>query len=72
MFHRQKRSSGFAGSVLLSVPGLGNKTIEKLYSQYKTYEKIKDAGFEELSSVIGRARAKALTDYFYHQNQKKL
>jgi excinuclease ABC subunit C len=64
MFHRQKRSTGFARSVLLSVPGLGNKTIEKLYSHFKTYERIRDVGFEELSLVIGRTRAKTLTDYF--------
>jgi len=64
MFHRQKRSSGFAKSVLLSVPGIGNNTIEKLYYHFKTYEKIRNAGIEELASVIGKTRAKELTDYF--------
>ncbi len=72
MFHRQKRSSGFARSVLLAVPGIGNKTIERLYSNFKSYDRIRDAGFEELSSVIGSTRAKSLKDFFHRKNQNEL
>lgn len=64
MFHRQKRSSGFANSILESVPGLGAKTIEKLYKNFRTYESIMNADFGELSSVIGKTRAKLVIEYF--------
>lgn len=64
MFHRQKRSSDFARSVLESVPGLGSKTIEKLYKQFKTFDAIRNAGFEELSSAIGKSKAEVVIDYF--------
>lgn len=64
MFHRQKRSSQFAKSVLESIPGLGIKTIEKLYGHFDSLESIRNTGFDGLASVIGRKRAKILTDYF--------
>jgi excinuclease ABC subunit C len=64
MFHRQKRSSDFARSVLESVPGLGSKTIERLYKQFKTFDIIESAGFDELANVIGNAKARVVRDYF--------
>ncbi len=64
MFHRKKRSSDFAKSILETIPGLGIKTIERLYEHFNTYENIRNAGFEELVSVIGRTKAKALTSHF--------
>ncbi len=71
VFHRQKRSSGFAKSILESVPGLGSKTIEKLYKHFKTYESIRKSSFEEISSVIGKSKARALIDHFYGCDQDK-
>lgn len=63
-FHRQKRSSDFTRSVLESVQGLGTKTIEKLYKQFKSLDSIKKANLEELTAVIGKSKAKAVNDYF--------
>lgn len=63
LFHRQKRSSLFARSVLEAVPGLGAKTIEKLYKHYKTYDSIVKADRDELISLIGNSRAHLLLEY---------
>jgi excinuclease ABC subunit C len=63
LFHRQKRSSGFAKSVLESVPGLGPKTIEKLYQNYKTYNSIVNAESTELEALIGSSKARLLKKY---------
>ncbi len=70
MFHRQKRSSVFARSVLESVPGLGKRTVEKLYDQFKTYDAIVTASTVQLSAVIGQARARKLIDYLAHREEK--
>jgi excinuclease ABC subunit C len=64
MFHRQKRSSEFARSILESVPGLGSKSIERLYKQFKTFDSIEKADLDELANVIGKARARVVKDYF--------
>jgi excinuclease ABC subunit C len=66
-FHRQKRSAGFTRSVLENVPGLGPKTIEKLYRKFLTFESIQKASFEDAEKVIGKAKAKILTGYFSAQ-----
>jgi len=64
LFHRQKRSSEFARSVLESVPGFGTKTVEKLYERFKTFDAIVDAGYEEIAGVIGKSKAGRLIEYF--------
>ncbi len=64
LFHRQKRSSDFTTSALESVPGVGPKTIAKLYKQFRTYESIRITGFDELAAVVGKSAAKKLIDYF--------
>ena len=63
LFHRQKRSSGFAKSILESVPGLGPKTIEKLYQHYRTYNSIVNAELTDLIVIIGSSKAKLLKEY---------
>ncbi len=71
MFHRTKRSSEFARSVLEAVPGLGRRTVEKLYEKFKTYDAITDAGIDELASVIGKSKARLLNDYFIKSNDSE-
>jgi excinuclease ABC subunit C len=62
-FHRQKRSSEFTKSILEEIPGLGQKTIEKLYAAFRSYSSIQDASFEDLSKVIGTSKARILKDH---------
>jgi excinuclease ABC subunit C len=64
LFHRQKRSSDFAKSVLESVPGLGAKTIERLYKRFRTFEGIRNSGYGELVETVGKSKAKVITEYF--------
>jgi excinuclease ABC subunit C len=63
-FHRQKRSSGFTRSALEEIPGLGSKTVGKLYNVFKNYNSIQDASFEDLSRAIGKSKAEILKEYF--------
>lgn len=67
-FHRQKRSINFINSELNSIPGIGDKTIEVLFKNYKSFNKIKAATIENLSAVVGNYKASKIYSYF---NQKK-
>lgn len=64
-FHRNKRDKATLHSELLDIKGISDKTAEKLLKHFHSVEKIKTAGEEELISVIGKAKAKMLSEYFH-------
>ena len=63
--HRNKRSKGAIQSEILGIEGIGPKTQEELMKQLKTVSKIKAASLEELSSIIGKAKATIVYTYFH-------
>ncbi|MGB5989901.1 MAG: excinuclease ABC subunit UvrC [Marinifilaceae bacterium] len=63
-FHRNKRSKAFIASELDSISGIGEKTKEKLYGQFKSTKYMKEANLESLESVIGKSKAQIVFDYF--------
>lgn len=63
-FHRQKRSKTAWHSDLENISGIGPKTIEKLLQSFKSLKRIKSANFEELSEVVGRAKAETIMNYY--------
>ena len=63
--HRNKRSKGAIQSEILGIEGIGPKTQEELMKQLKTVSKIKAASLEELSSIIGKAKANIVYTYFH-------
>lgn len=63
-FHRQKRSGTMTRSALEDIPGIGSKSIEKLFMKFKSLEKIKSMSQEEIAKEIGLERARALIDRF--------
>ena len=63
-FHRQKRSKAFIHSELEQIEGVGAKTIEALLRHFRTVEKVRAANWEELSALIGPAKARKVRAYF--------
>lgn len=63
-FHRLKRSGDLIQSALDEIPGIGSKTVEKLYIRFKSLEGIRTATTESLENEIGLARAKRIKEYF--------
>ena len=63
-FHRQKRSKAFIHSELEQIEGVGSKTIETLLQHFRTVEKVRAANPEELSALIGPAKARKVRAYF--------
>ena len=61
--HRKKRNKLSNTSLLDQAPGIGPKLKEKLYLNFKTLEKIKNADLIELQKVIGEKRAFLLKEF---------
>jgi excinuclease ABC subunit C len=68
--HRNRRSKNAVGSALDQVKGLGPKTIEALYHEFKSLTKMKEAAPELITKKIGAAKAKLLFEFFsQHEDQ---
>ena len=63
-FHRKLREKGQINSVLSEIKGIGEKTEITLFQYFKTIDMIAKASLEELSGVIGKAKAKIIRNYF--------
>lgn len=61
--HRKKRSADQTESQLLKVEGIGSKTIEKLYRDFKSFERIKNASFDEIAGSIGKSKADLILNF---------
>ena len=52
--HRNRRSKGQISSELRSMPGVGEKTAQKLLSRFKSLSAIKQASLEDIQAVVGK------------------
>ena len=59
-FHRDKRSKHQLKSELDAIPGVGVKTKQTLLKAFKSVKRIREASEEELSKVVGPAKAKLI------------
>jgi len=55
--HRNKRSKGVIKTELSDIKGIGDKLAEKLLREFKSVKRIKEATLEELTALIGKAKA---------------
>ena len=58
--HRNRRSKGQISSELRSIPGVGDKTAQKLLSRFKSLAAIKRASLEEIQAVVGKSVAQKI------------
>lgn len=63
-FHRKKRSHRILQSEFTRIPGIAEKSTERLLMHFKSAQKIKEASMEELLEVVDKKKAKAIFDYF--------
>jgi len=61
-FHRKQRSKGQVRSALDEIPGIGPKTRTVLLKHFKSLKRIREASQDELSAVIGPAKARVLCE----------
>ena len=63
-FHRQKRSKSQIQTELEQIEGIGKQTVIALLARFKSAKRVKETSLEELSKLIGKARAAKVFDYF--------
>ncbi|MDN5212665.1 excinuclease ABC subunit UvrC [Fulvivirgaceae bacterium BMA12] len=63
-FHRNLRSKNSLLSELEGIKGVGEKTVDKLLSSFRSVKRIREATHAELTEVIGKDKAGVVRDYF--------
>jgi excinuclease ABC subunit C len=63
-FHRNQRSREFTTTELTEIPGVGQKTADKLLVHFGSVKKVKAASVTELSEVVGLAAAKKVKKFY--------
>ena len=63
-FHRDKRSKNAIQSGLTVIPGIGEKTMEKLLTEFKSLKRLKETPETEIAKVIGKSKAEKVVQYF--------
>ncbi len=67
-FHRQKRSKSAIQTELEQIEGIGEKTVVALLKKFKSAKRVKEATLNELTKIVGKARAKKIFDFFNSNN----
>ncbi len=62
-FHRNTRSKNAVGSGLETIPGVGEKSIQALFSRFRSIEGVRKASFSELVEEIGKVRTLKVQAY---------
>ena len=70
-FHRNKRSKHALHSELEEIKGIGPKTRDILLKELKSVKRIKEASEEQISSLIGSAKAKIIIAHFHEKERTK-
>jgi excinuclease ABC subunit C len=63
-FHRDKRSKTALNSSIETIPGIGEKTMLTLIKHFKSVKRLKLATENEISEVVGVAKAKKISEFY--------
>lgn len=69
-FHRDKRSKEQTRSELDEIKGIGPESKKLLLREFKSMKRIKEASEQQLANVVGKAKARILTETFNNQQIK--
>ncbi len=62
--HRNRRSKTQTTSILDSIPGVGEATRTTLLKHFRSVKKITESTEDELSEVVGKAKARTIRQFF--------
>ena len=65
-FHRDQRSKNMIQSTLTDIPGIGEKTAQKLLIEYKSATNVRDQSLETLIAFLGKGNGNKVFNYFHH------
>lgn len=63
-FHRNQRSKNAMNIGLTKIPGIGEKTMEKLMKEFKSIKRLNETPAEAIEKVVGKSRAAKIRTYF--------
>ena len=63
-FHRTRREAARLRSELEQIPGVGEKTVQKLLKHFGSLERVRQASEEELAAVVGKAAARRVRGFY--------
>ena len=63
-FHRNQRSKNAIQPTLTKIPGIGEKTMEKLLTEFKSMKRLKETPQSEIEKVVGKSKAEKVVSYF--------
>jgi excinuclease ABC subunit C len=63
-FHRSRRNARQLTSELDAIPGVGDKTVQKLLKEFGSSELVRGASEDQLAAVIGRAAARKVKAHY--------
>jgi excinuclease ABC subunit C len=63
-FHRTRRNAQRLTSELDGIPGIGEKTVQRLLKHFGSSELVRTAGENELAAVVGRAASRRVRRYY--------
>lgn len=67
-FHRKRRGSRRLRSVLLEIPGVGEKTARKLLRTLGSLNRIETSSLDDLQKVVGQVQAERIHRFFAGRN----
>ena len=67
-FHREKRSKRQVASELDDIKGIGGKSKMALIKEFKSVKRIKEATKEQLETIVGKAKAQIIVDFFHNND----
>ena len=65
--HRNKRSKGMIQTELTNIPGVGEKTVQKLIAHFGSTKKVRNALASEIAEATNLSTAKKVIEYFRRQ-----
>ncbi len=63
-FHRQKRSKSQIQTELEQIQNIGKQTVINVLKHFKSAKRVKEASLEELTKIVGKARAMRMYNHF--------
>jgi len=63
-FHRLKRSGSMIHSELTAIPGIGEASLQKLFTHFKSLDRIRNASEDEIAAILDLKKARAIHKYF--------
>ncbi len=63
-FHRTKRSQNFTQTELTEIPGVGEKTAQKLLSHFGSVKRVKEVSLTDLAEIVGDKAATKVKGWF--------